>query len=404
MPGKAAAAGEPKSAGAPKAGSSATGLLRTIFSYIARIADERDIDRQLILLADMGRDLIGADRCTVWLLNPKTDSLWSKVAHGMERITIPTRQGIAGYVATHAEPLIINDPYNDGRFDKDVDKRTGYKTQSILALPIQDSHGKTVGVYQAINKITGAKRFTQTDLEHLMLASTYASKTLEAAMLMEEIEATQREVIFTMAEAGEGRSKETGNHVKRVAEYCRLFAVKYGLTKGDTTLLKLAAPMHDIGKIAIPDSILLKPGKLTEEEWAVMKTHTSLGYGFLKFSERRLLKSAAIIAFQHHERWDGKGYPCGLSGEAIHIYGRICALSDVFDALGSDRVYKKAWELERIVSLFQAEQGRQFDPDLVKVFLAQVDDFVKIRETYRDDLSGAPAATAAPPAPAASAS
>jgi response regulator RpfG family c-di-GMP phosphodiesterase len=389
MPAKAAAAGQPKPVSASKAGSTATALLRTIFSYIGRIADERNIDRQLILLADMGRDLIGADRCTVWLLNPKTDTLWSKVAHGVDRISIPTSQGIAGHVATHAEPLIINDPYNDNRFDKEVDKRTGYQTKSILALPIQNSDGKTVGVYQAINKMTGAKRFTQTDLEHLLLAATYASKTLETSQLLEEIEATQREVIFTMAEAGEGRSKETGNHVKRVAEYCRLFAEKFGLGKGDTTLLKLAAPMHDIGKIAIPDAILLKPGKLTEEEWAIMKTHTTLGYGFLKFSERRLLKSAAIIAFQHHERWDGAGYPCGLSGEAIHIYGRICALSDVFDALGSDRVYKKAWELERIVGLFKEERERQFDPQLVNVFLAHVDDFVRIRETYRDELGGA---------------
>jgi len=378
MQGKAAAGGA-------KTGSSATQLLRTIFFYIARIAEERDIDRQLILLADMGRDLIGADRCTVWLLNPKTDTLWSKVAHGLDRITIPTSQGIAGYVATHAEPLIINDPYNDNRFDKDVDKRTGYKTQSILSLPIQDSHGKTVGVYQAINKMTGAKRFTRTDLEHLMLASTYASKTLEAAMLLEEIEATQREVIFTMSEAGEGRSKETGNHVKRVAEYCRLFAEKFGLGKGDTTLLKLAAPMHDIGKIAIPDAILLKPGKLTEEEWAIMKTHTTLGYGFLKFSERRLLKSAATIAYQHHEKWDGTGYPCGLKGKDIHVYGRIAAISDVFDALGCERVYKKAWDMDRIVSLFKAESGFQFEPDLVRVFLGNIEAFVEIKATYKDE-------------------
>jgi response regulator RpfG family c-di-GMP phosphodiesterase len=198
-----------------------------------------------------------------------------------------------------------------------------------------------------------------------------------------------------MAEAGEGRSKETGNHVKRVAEYCRLFGAKYGLSSGEVTLLKLAAPMHDIGKIAIPDSILLKPGKLNEEEWAIMKTHTTLGYGFLKFSERRLLKSAAVIAFQHHERWDGNGYPCGLSGEGINIYGRICALSDVFDALGSDRVYKKAWELERIVSLFKAEREHQFDPGLVDVFLAHVEEFHKISEAYKDEVvSGPPGSVA----------
>jgi response regulator RpfG family c-di-GMP phosphodiesterase len=395
MPGKAAAAGEPKPAGVRKAGSSATELLRTIFSYVARIAEERDIDRLLILLADMGRDLIGADRCTVWLLNHQTDELWSKVAHGLDRIAIPSSQGIAGWVATHAVPLIINDPYNDERFDKDVDKRTGYRTKSILALPIHDSHSKTVGVYQAINKMTGTGRFTKTDLEHLLLAATYTSNTLESAVLQEEIEATQREVIFTLAEAGEGRSKETANHCRRVTEYCRLFAEKLGLGKGETTLLKLAAPMHDIGKIAIPDRILLKEGKLTEEEWAIMKTHTTIGYGFLKYSERRLLKSAAIVAHEHHERWDGAGYPRGLKGEAIHIYGRIMALADVFDALGSNRVYKKAWELDKILDLFKAERGRQFDPAVVDVLLANVEQLVKIRETYRDEMSGPPPAPAA---------
>jgi HD-GYP domain-containing protein (c-di-GMP phosphodiesterase class II) len=382
MPGKAAAA----ATGGAKARSSATQLLRTIFSYNARIADERDIDRLLILLADMGRDLIGADRCTVWLLNPKTDTLWSKVAHGLDRITIPKSQGIAGYVATHAEPLIINDPYSDERFDKEVDKRTGYKTKSILALPILDSHGQTVGVYQAINKMTGAGRFTQTDREHLLLVANYTSKTLENAMLQEQIEATQREVIFIMSAAGEERSKETGNHVKRVGEYCRLFAEKLGLGEGKTTLLKLAAPMHDIGKIAIPDAILLKPGKLDEKEWEKMKTHTTIGYGFLRnYEERPLLVSAGIIAHEHHERWDGRGYPQGLKGERINIYGRITALADVFDALGSDRPYKKAWELERILDLFKTERERQFDPDLVDVFLANIEHFEKIRETYKDE-------------------
>jgi len=283
-----------------------------IFSYIARIAGERDIDRQLILLADMGRDLIGADRCTVWLLNPKTETLRSKVAHGMDPITIPMSQGIAGWVATHDEPLIIDDPYNDDRFDKEVDKRTGYRTKSILALPIRDSHGMVLGVYQAINKMTGAGRFTSTDEERLLLAATYASRTLESSILQEEIEATQREVIFIMSAIGEERSKETGDHVKRVAEYCRLFAEKLGLGKGETTLLKLAAPMHDIGKIAIPDRILMKEEKLDAEEWEKMKTHTTIGYGILKNYDHRLLKSAGIIAYQHHERWDGSGYPCKL--------------------------------------------------------------------------------------------
>lgn len=360
-------------------------LLRTIFDYVGRIADERDIDQLLILLADMGRDLISADRCTVWLLNRKTKELWSKVAHGMDRIIIPVTAGIAGCVAVTGDSLIINDPYSDDRFDKDVDKKTGYHTRNILSLPINDGEGKIIGVFQAINKMPEPENFSEQDLEHLLLAATYTGKALDAAILQEEIEATQREIIFTLAETGEMRSKETGYHVKRVAEFSRLFAVKYGMNEEEAELIKLSAPMHDIGKIAIPDSILLKPGKLTPEEWEIMQSHASLGYEMLKHSDRRLLKSAAIIANEHHEKWNGEGYPNGKKGEDIHIYGRITAMSDVFDALGNERVYKPAWELDRIVKLFKEEKGHQFDPKLVKVFLDGLDDFVKIKETYKDE-------------------
>jgi HD-GYP domain-containing protein (c-di-GMP phosphodiesterase class II) len=360
-------------------------LLRTIFSYVGRIADERDIDQLLILLADMGRDLISADRCTVWLLNRKTEELWSKVAHGVDRITIPCSAGIAGCVAMTGESLIINDPYNDDRFDKDVDKKTGYHTRNILGLPINDGEGKIIGVYQAINKMPEPENFSEQDLEHLLLAATYTGKALDAAMLQEEIDATQREIIFKLAAAGEMRSKETDNHVKRVAEFCRLLAEKYGMSAEEVELFKRAAPMHDIGKIAIPDSILLKPGKLTPEEWDTMKTHTTLGFDLLKDSERQLLKAAAIVAHEHHEKWNGEGYPNGKKGEDIHLYGRITAMADVFDALGNARVYKPAWELDRIVKLFKAEKGHQFDPKLVKVFLDNLDRFVKIKETYKDE-------------------
>jgi response regulator RpfG family c-di-GMP phosphodiesterase len=153
--------------------------------------------------------------------------------------------------------------------------------------------------------------------------------------------------------------------------------------------------MHDIGKIAIPDRILMKEEKLDAEEWEKMKTHTTIGYGILKNYDHRLLKSAGIIAYQHHERWDGSGYPCRLKGEEIDIYGRIVALADVFDALGSGRVYRKeAWKLDKILELFKVERGRQFDPALVDIFLANIEDFEKIREKYKDAPPPAAAATA----------
>jgi HD-GYP domain-containing protein (c-di-GMP phosphodiesterase class II) len=206
----------------------------------------------------------------------------------------------------------------------------------------------------------------------------------EIKELNNEIEVTQREVVFTMGAIGESRSKETGNHVKRVAEYSKLLALYYGLPKQEAEMLKQASPMHDIGKIAIPDSILNKPGRFNDDEREIMNTHAKLGFDMLKNSQRPLLKMAATVAHEHHEKWDGTGYPKGLKGEDIHIYGRITALADVFDALGSERVYKKAWDDEKIFKLFKEERGKHFDPKLVDIFFDNLDEFLKIRDTFKD--------------------
>jgi len=204
--------------------------------------------------------------------------------------------------------------------------------------------------------------------------------------LKQEIEDTQKEIIFTMGAIGESRSKETGNHVKRVAEYSYLLAKLYGLSEDEAQLIKEASPMHDIGKVAIPDSILKKPGKLTAEEFSIMKTHAKLGYEMLKHSKRPILKAASIIAYEHHEKYNGTGYPRGLKGDEIHIYGAITAIADVFDALGSDRVYKKAWSDEKIINLFIEETGEHFHPVLANLFLANFESFKKIREKFKDQI------------------
>lgn len=200
--------------------------------------------------------------------------------------------------------------------------------------------------------------------------------------LHEELEETQREVIYTMGEIGETRSKETGFHVKRVAEYSKLLALKFGLSKDEAEILRLASPMHDIGKVGIPDSILNKPGKLTAQEYETMKEHAQIGYELLKNSTRDILKASAIVAYEHHEKWDGSGYPRGLSGEDIHIYGRITAICDVFDALAHERPYKKAWELDRIIALFKEERAKHFDPTLIDLFLKNLDEFLEIQNAY----------------------
>jgi len=212
-----------------------------------------------------------------------------------------------------------------------------------------------------------------------------ALKTKEISELNNELEATQREVIFTMGAVAEERSRETGFHVKRVAEYSLILARLYGLSLEESLLLKNASPMHDIGKIAIPDAILHKPGKFTDEEFKKMQAHAEIGYKMLRHSTKSILKAAAIIAYEHHEKWDGSGYPRGLKGEEIHIYGRITAIADVFDALGSDRVYKKAWPLTKIVKLFEEERGRHFDPFLTDLFLDNLEHFLAAKENIESD-------------------
>ena len=199
-----------------------------------------------------------------------------------------------------------------------------------------------------------------------------------------DMETLQKDIIFTMGSIGESRSKETANHVKRVAEYSKILALYYGLDEKEAEMLKMASPMHDIGKVGIPDSILQKPGALDNDEFEIMKTHVNKGYDMLKNSNRSLIKVAATIAYEHHEKYDGTGYPRGISGENIHIYGRITALTDVFDALSSDRIYKKAWEESRVLNFIREQRGKHFDPQLVDIFFEHYDEFKQIQETYKD--------------------
>lgn len=359
-------------------------ILELVFKYLTKISTLRDFNDILIVLADMGKALTSADRCTVWVVNDDKTKIWTKVAHGIEPIEIPIDSGIVGYAITHQEKLIIEDVYKDSRFNPEIDKKTGYKTRNMMVIPMFDNENQIIGAIQVINNIRQQGIFEKRDLERLLLASTYAAETLISAKFAQEIEDTQREVVFTMGAIGESRSKETGNHVKRVAEYSKILALAYGMDEEEAELLKQASPMHDIGKVAIPDAILNKPGRFDTNERAIMETHAELGYNMIKNSERPLLKAAAIVAYEHHEKWDGTGYPRGLKGEEIHIYGLITAVADVFDALGSDRVYKKAWDDERIFKLFKEERGKHFNPVLVDLFFENIDKFLKVRETFKD--------------------
>ena len=231
---------------------------------------------------------------------------------------------------------------------------------SVVAVVVHDLDGNTDSVILVCQDITESLRLTS------------------------ELMETQRELLFVMGEVVENRSQETGQHVKRVAEISKLLALKSGMREDLAEMIKVAAPMHDVGKVAIPDRILHKPGRLDSEEYQIMQTHAVLGYQMLNKLNRPMVQIAARIAHEHHEHYDGKGYPCGLSGTDISLEGRIVAIADVFDALSHDRVYKTAWNDEAIRAYFLKQRGTQFDPALVDLLFQHWDDILSIRNRYRD--------------------
>jgi two-component system response regulator RpfG len=202
-----------------------------------------------------------------------------------------------------------------------------------------------------------------------------------------EIRLRERETLLRLARAGEYRDEDTGNHVIRMAKYSRLIAEELGFSNDEAEVIEMAAPMHDIGKIGIRDEILLKPGKLTVEEFEIMKTHTVIGHEILKDSPSKFLQMGSIIALCHHEKFDGTGYPYGNSGENIPIEARIVAVADVYDALVSERPYKNAWSVETALEYMESHRGKHFDPVVLDAFKAQFDSVAKIHGMLPDAAS-----------------
>ncbi|MDR5900360.1 response regulator [Halomonas vilamensis] len=200
----------------------------------------------------------------------------------------------------------------------------------------------------------------------------------------EEVSRTRLQVVRRLGLAAEYRDEETGEHILRMSQCCALIARELGWDEAQCELMLLASPMHDIGKIGIPDRILLKPGKFEPEEWEIMKTHVTIGARMLEGDDSDLMRLAQDIALTHHEKWDGTGYPHGTAGEAIPLSGRIAAISDVFDALTSPRPYKRAWSVDEALTLIKENRGKHFDPTVVEAFFNVLPDILEVREHYRD--------------------
>jgi len=250
----------------------------------------------------------------------------------------------------------------------------------FISKPIHDLNVLIHKIKQLEEKATLIRqnRFYKEHLEQLVEIKTTDIKNLNLQLIE-----TQREIVVKLGDVIETRSQETGNHVRRVAYISRLLALAYGMESVEAEVIRMASPLHDVGKIGIPDAILNKCGKLTKEEFDEIKTHTIIGYNMLKNSAQPILKAAAIIAYQHHEHWDGLGYPNRLKGTDIHIYGRITCLADVYDALRQKRHYKEAWSKEKALAHIKESSGTMFEPKLVELFLQNIMEIERIVQIYQ---------------------
>ena len=247
-----------------------------------------------------------------------------------------------------------------------------------------EQKGFDLGCVDYITKPVSAPRLRARVRTHLALHDQNRALESKVRDRTRELEETRLEIIQRLGRAAEYRDNETGMHVIRMSHASRIIGLELGLPADETQTLLQAAPMHDIGKIGIPDSVLLKPGKLDADEWVIMRRHPEIGAGIIGTHASPLLQMAAVVALTHHEQWDGSGYPHGLRGDAIPLVGRIVAVADVFDALTSVRPYKQAWTVEDAVAEIQRKSGNHFEPRVVAAFMARLPEILAVTSAFRD--------------------
>lgn len=378
--------------------------LTALLNVARTLAAETSLEHLLGTVAEEIKKVLDADRCTVFLLDKDRNELVSKVALGMgtRELRFPADKGLAGYVAQAGEIINIKDAYSDSRFNKEIDKETGYKTQTILCMPIWNMKHEILGVFQVLNKKKGA--FSKEDEEILIAIGSSAGIAIENARLFESQQMMidkQKELfknfVDTLAASIDARDKITAGHSSRVRMYSELICDVMKLNEKTTANIIHAAILHDIGKIGIKDAVLQKDGKLTDEEYKHIQEHVKITYEILNrvyISEE--FKEVAEIASSHHEKYDGTGYFRHLKGNEIHIGGRILAVSDVFDAITSKRHYRDKMPIKNALDIIKSGAWKHFDGDivdaffqikldrLVDVFLSEVDSVlydIKDRET-----------------------
>ncbi|MDD5687692.1 MAG: HD domain-containing protein [Elusimicrobia bacterium] len=369
------------------------------------LSSVHDLDTLLDMILSEAQRLTNADSGSIYLV--EGDKLIFKTSRSntyfkrwgekktreiFKSFEIPiTKKSISGYVALTSRSLNIPNVQNipadtEYQYYSTIDRKYGYETISMLVVPMLGCDDKIIGVLQLINSMRGnlVVPFTKAHQKITSSFSSQAAVAIQNAKLTSDLKSAHVDTIFRLSAAAEYRDKETANHIKRVSYYSELIAEKKGFSKEETDLIFWSSPMHDIGKLGIPDSILQKPGILTPEERKTMEQHTVIGAMVLKDSEVNVIKKSRIVALSHHEKVDGTGYPQRLKGEEIPIEGRIVALADVYDALSSKRCYKEAFPEEKVIKILKEESGKQFDAEIVDIFLANIDDVREIKEKYKD--------------------
>jgi len=366
------------------------------------LSEERHLPKLLSMVVNHSLDFTNADAASLYIR--EGNELESRFTRNLTlerrantidqfdtfRLPIDSRS-VAGYAALNKHTVLIPDVYNRAdslpfKFDDFFDKKFKYRSQSMLVVPIMDNMGEILGVLQLINHMRDgiAEAFPE-DLQRPVEAlAGQIAIALRNVVLVDKLAMSQRETVYRLCRAAETRDNETGNHIQRISHFARKLADIIGEPTNYCELVFDASPMHDLGKIGIPDAVLLKPGRLTDSEREIMNTHAKLGYDMLVGSDSALLEMGANIAYTHHERWDGAGYPRQLKGNQIPLEGRITAMVDVFDALSSPRVYKPAWPLDKVIEYCKGQRNQHFDGSLVDAMLGNLDDFLTIRDHYAD--------------------
>ncbi len=370
--------------------------VKLVLDLGASFASERRLDTLLEKVVDHSRLLTNADGCTLYLKGAdgrlsfcvnKNTTLHINLVGASENNSLfpsipldPTY--VSAYAAINNVTVNIPDVYDSEDFDftgpRKFDEKNGYRTKSMLVTPLATREGEVVGVIQIVNALDKRTHLPIPFDPHFEFLTNslgnYAAIAIHNLRLTEEarqstvlLKEANQDAIYSLAMAAEAKDDDTGGHVHRIQHYTAALATRVGLARDDVELMSLSSIMHDVGKISVPDDILKKPAKLTDDEFDMMRTHTEHGMKILP--KKEFFRMAREIARHHHERWDGGGYPDGLAGEQIPYAARIVAVADVFDALTSERPYKNAWSFGKAMEIMREGAGNHFDPKLIKAWI-----------------------------------